>query len=242
MDENGHLINGADISIRDVEGSTWSNSTADADGRFYIDTLPYHTIDIYAAYTTTGSVYLPNSLTGQSVDTGDASFWVTLYPYNSGAPAGNVTLYVEIKDAQTKSPIHYAMVGADVLGGYSYSQGTGTSGSAVFTVPNNTNVRVSGTVSGYTSASKVITTGASGTTTSTTLELSRQVVTYTPTPTGYIPPGGVTPVRTIDSRSTGEKDTAMMEQIRDAGPGLVDLAILVTMISLIGLMGKGMGK
>jgi len=43
---------------------------------------------------------------------------------------------------------------------------------------------------------------------------------------------------TIDARTTGEKDSAMMDQIRDAGPALISLAILMTMIYMVGGGGR----
>lgn len=73
-----------------------------------------------------------------------------------------------------------------------------------------------------------------------TVSLHKQVVTTRPTST--IPPGGITPAITIDPRSASQKDADMMDMIRTAGPNLIQLALAVTMISLLGLMTKGFGK
>lgn len=236
-DRGGNTVHGADIAIQDVETTTWHNSTSDADGSYYIDTLPYHTLDIYGAYTIFANEFLPASLTGQTVGANGGSFFVTLFPYETGLSAGNISLTVEVKDADSGNYIPYANVQAAVSGGYTYTQSTANHGSAIFTVPNNTMIHITGSASGYTSGTIAVNSGNAGTKI-TTINLVKKVITVAPTST--IPPGGVTPVRTLDARSASEKDAGMMNLIRDNGEGLIQLAIAVTMISLLGLLMKGL--
>lgn len=236
LDREGNHIHAGNIDIEDIEGSTWTNSTHDADGIAYIDTLPYHTINIYGSYDIFENEFLPNELLAQETGYTGYTYYLTLFPYESLAEEGQTSLYVEVKDAQTHSYISYAVVKAAVDGGYTYSQSTATAGSAVFLVPNNTIVRLSATASGYISGSSVINTG-SGSSYTTTIELTRQLVTVTPTST--VPPGGVTPAITVDGRTANQKDADMMNKIRDNGPVLIDLAIIATILGLVGLMTKG---
>jgi mannose/fructose/N-acetylgalactosamine-specific phosphotransferase system component IID len=124
-------------------------------------------------------------------------------------------------------------------GSYTVNGETDSTGSEVFSTSNSSVKYITVSKTGYKAETRTITTPASGNY-NAVLQMSRIVVTTVPT--GYIPPGGVTPVTTMDSRSTTEKDTDMMNMVRDAGPQLIQLAIVVTMISLLGLMTKGFGK
>ena len=238
-DRGGNMIHGANIDIKDIGTSTWTNSTHDADGISYIDTLPYDQISIYGSYDVFADEFLPNSLLNQDTGPAGYTYYLTLYPYESGVTEGNVSLYVEVKDADSGSYIPYANVQIVLSNGYSYSGSTANLGSKVFIVPNNTVVHATGSASGYLSATTVANSGSGGSMTMT-VSLHKQVVTTRPTST--IPPGGITPAITIDPRSASQKDTDMMDQIRTAGPTLIELAIAVTMISLLGLMTKGFGK
>jgi hypothetical protein len=232
-DRSGAMVHGANIQIKDIEAGVWSNSTSDADGIHTIDTLPGHTVSMYADFSIFSNELLPGSLLSQEAG---HNYFLTLFPYESGAPAGNVSLYVEVKDTMG-SFIPYANVQILLPNGYSYSGSTANAGSKVFLVPNNTIIKATGTASGYLPATAMANSGTSGGTTTMTITLTRQVVTTAPTST--VPPGGVTPAVTFDARSINQKDEDMMGQIRDAGPDLISLAIAVTMISLLGLMMKG---
>lgn len=239
LDREGNHIHAGNIDIRDVEGSTWTNSTHDTDGIAYIDTLPYHTINIYGSYDIFANEFLSNSLLGQETGyEGGYVYYITLFPYESAAAPGETSLYVEVKDAQTHSYIPYAVVQAAVDGGYTYSQNTATAGSAVFLVPNSTIVRITASASGYMSGSTVVNSGT-GTSYTTSIELSRQVVTATPTST--VPPGGVTPVRTVDPNdpsitgSTNAKGQEMLNWLAMNGMDLVQLCFLVTVMALLGI-------
>lgn len=238
-DRGGNMIHGANIDIKDIGNSSWTNSTHDADGISYIDTLPYHQINIYGSYDVFSNEFLPNSLLNQDTGPAGYTYYLTLFPYESGVTAGNVSLYVEVKDADSGSYIPYANVQIVLSNGYSYSGSTANLGSKVFIVPNNTQVHATGSASGYLPATVISNSGSGGSLTMT-VSLHKQVVTTRPTST--IPPGGITPAITIDPRSASQKDADMMDMIRTAGPNLIQLALAVTMISLLGLMTKGFGK
>ena len=70
-----------------------------------------------------------------------------------------------------------------------------------------------------------------------TIALHQGTYTSTITPTPTIS-GAPTAGPTIDPRTDSEKDTDMMNQVRDAGPMLIGLALIVTFVGLIKLMGK----
>jgi hypothetical protein len=90
---------------------------------------------------------------------------------------------------------------------------------------------------GYIHASKSTTTTQWGPDT-VRIELNKIVVTPTVTATPL--PGELTVRPTIDIRTDAEKDSDMMGILRDNGEILINLAILVTIVSLFGLMRKGM--
>ena len=238
-DRSGNMIHGADISMKDVQAGAWSNYTSDADGIGCIDTLPSHTVDIYGAFTIFPNQFLPNSFLGAETGTvGNERYFVTLFPFESLASAGNTSLYVQVKDAQTKYFIPYAVVQAKVTGGATYSQSTANAGSAVFIVPNNTIIKLSASAAGYSSGSATINSGT-GNVTITTIELYKGYVTATPTTT--IPPGGITPAVTPDPHdpaitgSTTAKGQDMLNWLAMNGMGLVQLCFFITICALLGI-------
>jgi len=112
---------------------------------------------------------------------------------------------------------------------------TGPGGdAAVFVVPNNTIIKARASKTGYGPVTELFNSGEVSPKTKT-LSMYRLVVT--PVPTATIGPGGTTPVY-VDPRTTIQKDADMMNQIRDAGPGLIGLAIVATIFGLIRLMTK----
>ena len=238
-DRSGNMIHGADISLKDVETGAWSNYTSDADGIGCIDTLPSHTINIYGSYSIFANQYLPNSYLGAEAGTvGNEIYFLTLFPFESKASAGNTSLYVQVKDAQTKYFIPYAVVQAAVTGGATYSQSTANAGSAIFIVPINTIIKLSASAAGYSSGSATINSGT-GNVTITTIELSKGIVTATPTTT--IPPGGITPAITPDPHdpaitgSTTAKGQDMMNWLAMNGMSLVQLCFFITICALLGI-------
>lgn len=237
-DRSGNGLHGANIDIKDLFNGTWSNSTHDADGIFYIDTLPYAHIDIYGSFDIFANEFLPNSLLNQDTGPGGYVYFLTLFPYESGASPGNVSLYVEVKEADTGHYIPYANVQIVLSNGNSYAGSTANAGSKVFLVPNNTIVRATGTAPGYLPATVIANSGEAGSMTMT-INLLRQTVTTRPTST--VPPGGVTPAVTVDPNDpalhggdTSLKGQEMMIWLANHGMDLVQLCFFVTILALLG--------
>jgi hypothetical protein len=230
---SGGAVHNSNIYIKDVENSTWSNWTNDSDGTGYIDTLPSHTIDAYG----TGTGYVSASRSGLSPFDGvyELVLWNSADFPDAGT--GNINLIVLVNDRTTSEAIVSASVSVTFPSGATNQYGTGAAGTAQFVVPNVSVINVRATKSGYNSANKVLTTSAFGPDT-IRVELDKQTVTPVITATPF--PGELTPRPTIDTRTDVEKDADIMNLIRDNGSTLVSLAIVVTIVSLIGLMRKGM--
>lgn len=229
--ETDGAVHYSNMSIRDVENSSWSNVTSRFDGTWYIDTLPNHTISCYGSapgYTSASRTGLPASQT--------MMYELFLFPgYVPPAAAGKVRLYVLVNDYQTGLPINGANVQVSGSGQTTVSSTTGKSGDISLEWVNLSTAYVTASKNGYTTGSRTVTTSASGPDT-VRIELYRAMVTTAPTST--IPPGGVTPAVTVDPRSSTQKDSDMMEQIRTAGPQLISLAIAATCFGLLGLIMK----
>jgi hypothetical protein len=236
-DTSDAQISGADINILDVEAGTWTNYTADADGWVTIDTPPYHTVNVYAHYPT-ANIYLPNEILGLETGYYGGHNWVlVLFPYTTTTP-GSVMLYINARNYDTKAVLTGVGIQIeDLTTHYTTQYNTGTSDNIWSIVTNATNYKITGSKSGYISKSTVINSGEDPSMT-VVIELSR--ATVTPTITGTVLPGETTVRPTVDSRTVNEKDADMMGQIRDAGPNLIDLAILATIFGLVGLIGKSM--
>lgn len=241
-------IHGADISLYDVEAATWTNYTADADGRGEIYTLPYHTVNAIGHYPTAG-IYNDGILTGAETgyygNSGNL-YYLDMYPYTLAPPAGWTDLYTTVREADDKSPVFRASIGiTNVATGAYYGTNSGSTGVSVDTFPNNTALRIVVSKSGYQTATVVTNTGT-GATKYVYVDLTRStvtpVVTATPLPgeitvrPTYSP--GCDPSAYDAAICSGGKDSDMMNQVRDAGPGLIGLAIIATMLGLIKLMMK----
>ena len=244
-DQNDAQIAGADVDVRDVESASWTNTTADADGWITIDTLPYHTVNVYAHYPTAG-IYLPNEILGLETGYYGGHNWVlVLYPYVS-TPSGFVTLYINTRNYDTKAVLTGVNLQIkNLVTGATTGESTGSMDSVTTVVTNATNYQITGSKLGYLSKTININSGE-GPSKTVVVELSR--VTVTPTVTGTPLPGEITarpsyapgcdPAAYDAAVCTRGKDSDMMNQIRDAGPGLIGLAIIATAIGLIKLMSK----
>jgi hypothetical protein len=238
IDIYGARIYGTTIDILDVEAGVWKNSTNDVDGLLYIDTLPYHTLNVYGSYTLIADQYLDAQLIGISTGyDGGIRFYLVMYPADIAPGLGNVNLYVTVQDNNGLVPIPTALVKIGIPGNPTLSGYTSSSGVQRFVVPNQTVLHITAEKSGYQTGGTVINSGT-GVTANAIIALDR--IAVTPTTTGYIPTGGITPVVTFDPRTANQKDTDMMEIIRNAGPDLINLAIAATIIGLLGLMMKGL--
>jgi len=236
-DSMANAIHGANINLYDVEAGTWTNSTNDADGVSYIDTLPYHTLNAYGTFTVFPGEFSDATLTGVETGTGGEHYYLTMYPGALNPGLGNTNLFITAYDADDNGIIRNVAIQARLPSGATYGENTGTGGTATIVVPNNTTVSVSASKSGYLGATVTVN---SGTGLSYAANLVMHKATATPTVTRTVVPGEVTVRPTLDMRSSGQKDQAMMDLVRDNGEGLIGLAILVTFLSLFGLMRKGM--
>jgi hypothetical protein len=241
-DSGDSQITGADINILDVEAGTWTNYTADADGWVTIDTLPYHTVNVYAHYPTP-NIYLPNEILGLETGYYGGHNWVlVLFPYTT-TPAGYVTLYINARNYDTKAVLTGVGIQIEDLTTHaSYSYDTGTTDSIWSIVTNATNYKITGSKSGYISKSTVINSGEDPSMT-VVIELSRATVTTAPTST--IPPGGVTTAVTVapgknadgtyQAGYTNMQGQEMMNWLAENGMALVQLCFLVTVFALLGI-------
>lgn len=230
----GGLIPGAEIDIYSEFAGTWNNATTTS-GERTIASSQNHVYDAYGS----ASGYTDGSALDK-VAYPNQNYLVKLFP-SSGLPnvPGYINLFVSVTERETGSPISGVSVTVSTPGSYTVNGETDSTGSEVFSTSNSSVKYITVSKSGYKSETRTITTPASGSY-NAALQMSRVLVTTQPT--SYIPPGGVTPQITVDPRSSTEKDQDMMNMIRDAGPNLIQLAIVVTMISLLGLMTKGFGK
>ena len=239
-------IHGTNISLYDVEAATWTNYTNDADGRGEIYTLPYHTINAYGTYPTAG-VYNNAELLGfETGYSGGKVGYLDMYPYTP-APAGGYTqLYTTVRDSVDKSPVYSASIGITTIStGAYYGTNSGSTGVSVDTFPNQTALRIVVSKAGY-SAATISTNTGTGTTKYVYVDLVR--ATVSPTVTATPLPGEITvrpsyspgcdPSSYDAGACSSGKDLAMMDQVRDAGPMLIGLAILATVFGLLKLIAK----
>lgn len=233
VDGLGAAIHDSNIQIKDVESGTWSNFTSQFDGTGWIDTPPAHTIDAYG--DATGFISTHRS----GLAPFDGVYELILWRVGSifDHDVGNVNLIVVVNDRTTKLPVPSAAVRVTGPTGTTQQQTTGIGGTTQFEVVNLSTMSITVAATGYKDASKGFATTAFGPDT-VRVELDRQVVTPIITSTPL--PGELTARPTLDSRTTSEKDIAIMGLIRNNGESLVMLAIIVTFVSLIGLMRKGM--
>jgi hypothetical protein len=242
-DQNDAQISGADVDVLDVEAGTWTNATADPDGWITIDTLPYHTVNVYAHYPT-ANIYLPNEILGLETGYYGGHNWVlVLYPYTT-TPSGFVTLYINTRNYDTKAVLTgVSLQIKNLVTGATTGESTGSTDSVTTVVTNATNYQITGSKSGYLSKTININSGE-GPSKTVVVELSRSTVTTVPTST--IPPGGVTPVVTQDPNDpslhggdTSMKAQEMMNWLAMHGMDLVQLCFLVTIFALLGVkLGK----
>jgi len=241
-DQNDAQIAGADVDVRDVENASWTNTTADADGWITIDTLPYHTVNVYAHYPTAG-IYLSNEILGLETGYYGGHNWVlVLYPYVT-TPSGFVTLYINTRNYDTKAVLTGVNLQIkNLVTGAITGESTGSTDSVSTVVTNATNYQITGSKSGYLSKTININSGEASSKT-VVVELSK--ATVTPVPTATTGPGGTTPVYvdpndpSLHRGDTSLKAQEMMNWIAMNGMTLVQLCFLVTVLALFGVkLGK----
>lgn len=240
---SGYAILNASISMKDVENSSWQNTTASG-GTGSITTLSNHHLDLYA----TADGYTGDSLIGVPA-VNEGYYSLLLSPTGTGqgnVSAGNITLYVTVQDQALP---HNSIEGATVQAAYGSTTQEGTSnaaGSASFAVPNNTAIYVTGFKTGYVTGTQVVNsgTGSGGSSMVTVvLYLSKDTVTVTPT-TSLSP--GTTAAPTKDPYPCDadhpeycqRKQTEMANDLIAVGPELMGFFILATIVGVVKMMGK----
>jgi len=232
----GNHIPGSTINTKCVTNGTWKNETT-SNGISYVTCPSADTIDIYGSLPGTYTA----SLELGAVQGGD--YYLPLYPPVPEAPIGFINLFVYLREAGTGFIIKNAAVTIRLPSGATSGQNTGTSGTAQFTVPNQTVIIISSNPAGYNGQSISKTMGTVDY--QVTITLSRAT-----TPTGVITPVTTDPITgdvittaaTLDIRTDREKDTDMFGQIRIAGPGLIDLGIVAIVFGLLGFIMKFTGS
>ena len=229
--QSSGAIYGSNIQIHNKLDGSWVNTTNDDDGTSSITSNQSATLDIYAQ----AIGYASASRTG--LTPGDIVYELIMWPTTAllAPGANNVNLIIIVDDRLTATPIQSASVSVTIPTGATTGGSTNSAGTETFVAPNKSVIHVTVSKSGYVSASKIITTSDFG---PDTLRVELTKATVTPTITATPLPGEVTARPTLDQRTDNQKDADMMNQIRDAGPGLVGLAILATVMGLIKLMMK----
>jgi hypothetical protein len=176
-------ISGANIYLKDVLNSSWSNSTSDSDGIFWIDTLPNDYIDIHLDYPNVYySLVAVNQPTPTEAGEANAYTWTEyLYPLKP-LSVGSVAYTINVK-TNTGDLINGATVVAKYTGGTNTS--STNQGIVIFTVPNNTALSITASKSGYISGTKNINSGPDIYNT-TTVYLTTSTTTVVTTKTGVI--------------------------------------------------------
>ena len=239
----GNILVGATLNIKDVENSSWVNATSTALG-IPVNTLATHTLDIYGSYP---GVYNASQEIGAAPG---GPYYLPLFRY-SPASIGYVNLYITARDTATGLAIKNAPVSVKLPTGATTGSNTGASGTASFTVPNNTVVIYSASPSGYTALSLSTTMGivdkhvyidltrstvpTSTTTPVVTNPATGAVITAQPTYLQYCNPAASDYNAASCSRS---QDNDLMATLREWAPTLLILAILAWMMGLLKMMGK----
>jgi len=245
-DDNGNRIHGANINIYDIEGTTWSNSTSDEDGIHYIDTLPYHTLNIYGTYTAIASQYYPAQML--AVETGfyGEYYYLTMLPYAESPGTGNTNLYVTAIENINHVPVPSARVDISWVGNPTLTAYTNSAGTQVFTLPNNTVVKVTVTKEGWLGNVVSINTGPDETE-SVSIGIDRAYVTPTVTRTPLPGETTVRPTLRPGENPDGTKQPGyanaqgqeMLNYLATNGMTLVELCFMVTVLALLGIkLGK----
>jgi PKD repeat protein len=232
------MIYNSDVQMKDVEGSAWSNVT-NSGGVWCIDTLPGHSLNLYAQATGYSDV----ESIGVSANGG--RHYLVMWPDYIPAPsAGNVTLYALIYDQQTGSPLYLSTVRVDGNSINTVLKNTGPEGQAMFTIKNDTSIHVTASKSGYSTITKVLTTSHLGPDT-VMISLPRSTITGTPTATPTpswmttVPTVGPGPGGTYAPGYTNNQGQKMMDFLATNGMSLVELCFMVTILALLGVkLGK----
>lgn len=232
----GYTILGTNINLYDTYAGTWKNSSSDADGTLWIDTLPYTTINAYAS----GTGYESALLTAVAQNTA-RTLYISMMKTGS-APAGNTSFVFQAKNAVSLFPISSATIIAQ-WSGVQHPCTTNSAGSCTIIIPNNTVIYASASKPGYDGQTTTFNTGPTSTG-SYIFYLSQAYVT--PTITATAGPGGTVPTTYAPGTGPGGYDPGYantqgqyyMNWLAQNGFSLVVLCFLFTIIGLVKMASK----
>lgn len=215
LDNNGNLISGSEIHIRDYGSSSWTN-TSTGSGVYSYSVMANHWYQYLGSAAGYGS---SDSITSwwDSAATVD----VRLTPYLTVAE-GNTTLWVYVNN-ENGNGISDAMVRLQD----GQVKTTSSAGVTHFTVLDGGTYTITVSKTGYNSQTWT------GTITSSENAIFLTISSKTVGPTSTPAPG----VTTLDVRTDIQKDQELMDKIRDFAPQIIDLALLAIIIGLLKLMG-----
>lgn len=202
--QTGGLIKGVNINLKDNLNNTWHNSTDDQDGYSWIDTLPNDNIAMDLNYPGVYYDFVANGLPTPTAAGEEIVYNEILYPVVPLSPEF-VDFEVRVADKNTLAFLNGAQVmityGSTVYGGAT------SDGSALFTVPNNTQMTITASKTGYQKGTVAVNSGPTIYNT-TIMYLWPIAVTTTAAPTGVIPTktvvttvtGNATPIPTVSPR------------------------------------------
>lgn len=227
---SGHVAD-CDVSINNEATGEWSNVTGRFDGTWFIDTYPGAELSGYGSatgYSSASRLHVPAS--------GSVMYELILQPGNiAPAPSGKVFLYFIVSDDSTGTGIYGAEVTVNMFMDSTLGTVTNPSGSAQLTVKNNTAYYATADKAGYNSVTISGITSDYGPDTRRII-MQRVVVTAAPTSTPV--QGEVTARPTADTRTSGQKDQAMMDLIRNNAENIIQIALLMTIIYLVSGAGR----
>lgn len=250
---NGNIVLNSSLQLKDIENSSWTNATGlTADGMSSITTLLGHHVSAYAqalGYSDADDLNILNDGTPRYI-----MMWPT---FAKNVSAGNVSLYVTVKDKDTHANIVGAGVTASLASG-SMSTTTNDAGIAYFIVKNSSMVLITAQAigQGYQTATTTINTGtASGGSASAaaTILLGKNTVTPVFSTVVTTLPGGGTPTPVI-TVLPGCEDTSSPEgqaKCRKAqsnqglsflGDNMMNLIMICVVMTMLYLMGIRLGK
>jgi hypothetical protein len=215
----GALVSGTDFNVLNKASTLWSNVTAV--GGKYDFWLPYNTqLDIEAVAG--GYATAKKNWTVTNVPVYD--LWMIMYAGETPA-ATNVSMSVNVLDGNTMN----LMPNVNVRLNDGQVKTTSNAGVATFTVLAAKTYQIIASYPGYQSGSRTFTTGTGGISQEVAVIIYKSVITTAPS----LPPG-VTAQVTVDTRTDQQKDNEMMGIIRTNAPLLIEVAILMTLMYMLG--------
>ena len=196
--DSGARIHGLDIDLKDVQNNSWSNSTADADGSWYIDTIPSDSILTFSHDPNGIWMDMFETFAADSVAGTGKSYDIVMYKNETVPATGYVNFYVTVTDADNNyNGLSTASIVLCSAGVCQPAQHTGSSGTLMFNVTQNTLITATASAPGYLSGTATQNSGTDYTavmqidlhrapTTVTTSATTNPFPTLTITPTGSV--------------------------------------------------------